>query len=339
MKNIALIPAYRPDERLAQLVSELMGNNAEVIVVDDGSGSEYSRFFELPCRVISYPDNKGKGGALKTGLKYIYEKYKAPYCVCTLDADGQHSVADAMNLCTFAEDHPDELILGCRRFDGENVPARSKVGNRVVRAIFGVCSGTPVSDTQTGLRAFSDKLLPEMLDIEGDRYEYEMNVLFSFSGGEGRILEVPIETIYIGDNSSSHFNTVRDAARITGQIMKFSASSFVCFAVDYLMFCLLSGFGLMPANIGARIVSSVLNFSINKRFVFRDRSSAVSAAIKYFSLAAGVLTVNTLLLSALTSGGMNEFAAKIVTELVMFIVSFTAQKLLIFRKPAGSVSV
>ena len=78
MKNIALIPAYRPDERLAQLVSELMGNSAEVIVVDDGSGSEYSRFFELPCRVISYPDNKGKGGALKTGLKYIYENYKAP---------------------------------------------------------------------------------------------------------------------------------------------------------------------------------------------------------------------------------------------------------------------
>ncbi|MBQ5316263.1 MAG: bifunctional glycosyltransferase family 2/GtrA family protein [Oscillospiraceae bacterium] len=335
MKNIALIPAYRPDERLAGLVSELMDRGAEVIVVDDGSGSEFEGFFDLPCKVISYTDNRGKGAAIKTGLSYIYENTDAPYTVCTLDADGQHSVDDAMHLCGCAADFPDELILGCRRFDGENVPARSKVGNRVVRTVFGVCSGTPVSDTQTGLRAFSDRLVHEMTEIEGDRYEYEMNVLFAFSGTPDRIREVPIQTIYIGDNSTSHFNTVRDAARITGQIVKFSASSLAAFAVDYLFFCLLSGFGLMAANIGARVISSVFNFTVNKRVVFKDGSSGLRAAVKYFALAAGILTVNTFLLSAFTASGMNEFAAKIVTELIMFSVSFTVQKLFIFRKPSS----
>ena len=337
MKNIALIPAYRPDERLRGLVMELIREGADVVVVDDGSTSEYERFFELPCKVISYPDNMGKGAAMKTGLSYIQKNYTAPYCVCTLDADGQHSVEDAMNLCRSAAEHPEELILGCRRFDGENVPSRSKVGNRVARAVFGVCSGTPVSDTQTGLRAFSDRLVTEMIGIDGDRYEYEMNVLFAFAGGEGRIVEVPIQTIYIGDNSTSHFNTVRDASRIAGQIAKFSASSFVSFVVDYVLFCLMSGFGLMTANIGARIVSSVVNFMINKRFVFKDKSSAVWAGVKYFSLAAAVLALNTLVLTALTGYGMNGFAAKIVTELITFTVSFTVQKLLIFRKKDSRV--
>ena len=85
------------------------------------------------------------------------------------------------------------------------------MGNHLTRLIFHFFSGHQVSDTQTGLRAFPSAPLPDLLALPGERYEYEMTVLAHLCRYGNSPIEVPISTIYIDNNRSSHFNPTRDS--------------------------------------------------------------------------------------------------------------------------------
>ena len=339
-KRIALIPAYMPSGSLAGLTEELESQGFFVVIVDDGSGEQFDSIFEAcayHATVLSHRGNKGKGAALKTGLRFIEKNCDAPYTVVTLDADGQHSVADAVKVCAMAERSLSALVLGCRSFKGEDVkvPKKSLFGNKLTRTVFRMTSGVDVSDTQTGLRAFSDRHVGRMCEISGERYEYEMNVLMEYAGQELPIREVPIETIYIDKNSSSHFRPVGDSARIYKEILKFSASSLCCFVLDYLLFCLFSQLtgSVTAANITARIFSAAANFELNRRLVFASKKSAGRSAAQYFALALFILVCNTLMLKLLvTVTPIGQYAAKLITEVTMFFVSYAVQKTVIFSR-------
>ena len=174
-KLIVLIPSYEPDEKLTKLIKNLNKNKITSIVVDDGSGKDYKEIFDnLDTKVISYEKNQGKGHALKEGYKYIKDNYKE-YVVVTMDSDGQHRIEDALNLYNYILKNDDTLVLG-KRPRGEKTPLRSKIGNGITRFVFHIVSGQDVYDTQTGLRAFSNKLIDYMLEVKGERFEYEMNV-------------------------------------------------------------------------------------------------------------------------------------------------------------------
>lgn len=340
--RIALIPAYEPSEPLLTLVAQLYGAGFQIVLVDDGSGEAYRSIFRTAgslAVILTHPRNEGKGRALKTGLAYIQEHFAGHYVVVTLDADGQHSVEDAVRVCEAAERNPGTFVLGCRDFRGQ-VPARSLFGNQAMRIAYRLFTGTKVSDTQTGMRAFSADRIPFLLQVDGSRYEYEMNVLLTCARRNIPMKEVRIETIYRDNNKGSHFDTLKDSFRISREILKFAASSFTGFLVDYGMYSLLTvttgGLGTAVSvplsNVLARIVSASVNFTINKKFVFRNRDSAARTGAEYFILAACILTGNTLLLSWLVgSMGMNRFAAKIVTELTFFSLSWLVQRFLIFR--------
>ena len=336
-KKIALIPAYMPTQAMLPMLDELYDNGFESIVVNDGSGNVFDDYFEKArekATVIDHPRNFGKGVALRTGLTYISAHYTSPYVVVTLDADGQHLVSDAVRVCQRAAECPDALVLGCREFDGK-VPLKSKFGNSVTRVVYRLATGVGVSDTQTGLRAFSDRLTKRLLAISGDRYEYETNMLMELARERFRILEVPIKTVYIDDNSSSHFDPIKDSVKIYKEILKFSASSLAGFFADYAAFLILSlvSGSVIFSNITARLISSTLNFSLNRRFVFDSDKPLAASALQYFTLAAFILAMNTALLTLLTAKlGVNVFIAKIIVECVMFIFSFLAQRTVVFKK-------
>ena len=220
MNKIALIPSLEPDEKLIKLVKELKINNYDVVVVDDGSGEEYKKIFDkLDAKVISYSKNHGKGYALKTGLKYIQENYPESVVV-TMDSDGQHKVKDANNLYNYVKNHRDELAIGSR-IRNNKTPMRSKIGNSITMFIFKITTGLKIYDTQTGLRSFSSLLIPHFLDIKGDRYEYEMNMLLNLNKYKIKCKEIPIETIYFNNNKASHFNTIKDSFLIYKEIAKY----------------------------------------------------------------------------------------------------------------------
>ena len=221
--NYLVIPAYEPDYNLIKLIEKIHHrSNFYIIVIDDGSSSECQDIFaraEDFATVLHHQGNQGKGQALKTAFEYIQSLNK-PGTVVTADADGQHRIWDIFRSLTKSNENPNTLVLGVRAFTGK-VPLRSRFGNSLTRILFKLQTGVAVSDTQTGLRAFSTDLIPFMLKIEGQRYEYEMNMLLEASQAYP-ILEVPIETVYINDNQASHFRPIRDGLMIYKNILKFN---------------------------------------------------------------------------------------------------------------------
>lgn len=341
---IVVIPAYEPDYKMIQFLKEIKEKTVfEMIVVDDGSGENYYSIFHEAkkyAKVLSYKVNKGKGEALKTAFSYLQQKENEENIqIVTADADGQHTVDDMMKVVSVLEKSPGALILGSRAFTGK-VPFRSKIGNKITSKVFELSTGMKIKDTQTGLRAFNGKDLDCMLQVEGKRYEYEMNVLSYWTGKQRQIKEYPIETIYIDENKTSHFHPVRDSIQIYKEIIKFSFSSLVSFGVDYLLYmALIIATGGLPVNLSigisnvvARMISATVNYTLNREFVFKSHEAVSKTGLQYIFLAAVILILNTLLLGTLVRTVIpNELIAKVVVEGIMFIFSCYIQKNIIFK--------
>ena len=338
--RIALIPSYEPDDALLKVVDELLENNFTVVVVNDGSPSSYNEVFEkLPKEVhyLSYETNMGKGHALKHGLSYINDNFDNDSVIVTLDSDGQHKVNDAMKIVEVCENEGG-LVLGSRHF-GKGTPFKSRFGNWMARTTFLISTHHKIYDTQTGLRAFDFSLIETMLEVKGERYEYEMNVLLDSIRKGIHIKEETIETIYLNNNAGTHYNPFKDTMRIFKEVIKFSASSLIGFLVDYALFSLLTliptgwDHWVLACNIFARIVSASINFTINYHLVFKSQQKVWVAIIRYALLAIFILACNTTLLWLLVEqAGWNEYLAKILVEVTMFIVSWLVQRLFVFRK-------
>ena len=333
MKKLAIIPAYEPDKKLIELVKELNDNNYNVVVINDGSGKKYKKIYDsLDAKVIEYKENQGKGYALKKGLEYIKKEYPNSIIV-TMDADGQHLVKDANKLYEYVKEHPKQMALGSR-FRSKKTPLRSKIGNTITMVVFKLITGSKIYDTQTGLRAFSSELIPFLLNIEGNRYEYEMNVLLNLNKNRIKSKEIPIEVIYLDNNKASHFRTIKDSYLIYKEIIKFSGSSIISFVIDYILYSIVFILTkqLILSNILARIISGTVNYTINKNIVFKSKQKILQSVIYYIFLALVILTLNTLILKLLVSFiGINAFLAKIITEVVLFTLSYVVQRRYIFR--------
>lgn len=342
--RIALIPVYQPTEILPELLREMKSAGFQIIVVNDGSGFEKSHLFQQAAEfaeVLEHSCNMGKGRAIKTGLSYIRSHYpNGDYVVVTMDGDGQHRVSDAITVCRTSQANPNAIILGSRRLE-KNVPLRSQFGNTVTRFVYHIATGQKVWDTQTGLRAFNGGLIPLLLSIPGERYEYEMNVLLICSERKIPIVEEEIDTVYFDGNSASHFDTLRDSYRIYREILKFSAASLTSFFVDYGLYSLLTRLtmgmesveSLLISNMGARVVSASVNYTLNRRLVFRSNAGVVRSALQYAALAGFILAGNTLALHVLADWiGINRYLSKLITELLFFSLSWVIQRQFVFRR-------
>ena len=347
-----VIPAYKPDERLWRLAGEVLEQGYRLIVVDDGGGADYLPIFEgLDPRVIllRHPENRGKGAAIKTGLAHLQDLVgdfdpNQPPLVGIMDADGQHLTSDMARVFEGAAQNPHKLTLGVRVV-GKEMPFRSRFGNSLTRSVFKLLTGAKVSDTQTGLRAFSVALIPEMLSVEGERYEYEMAVLTRVAHRHIGFHEVPIATLYEDrENSTSHFHVIRDSVRIYATLLKFAGSSFLSFLVDYGLFNLfvfllslvsipfVDVYYLAIANVAARIFSGCFNYYLNCRYVF-GRKPTWQTAGQYFLLALVVLAVNTGILYLWNMiPGMPVAICKLLTEICVFFGNYVVQKKFIFKK-------
>lgn len=336
--NAILIPAYKPDDKLVALTDQLLTHDdLKLVVVDDGSGEAFRPVFEaLDKRVtlISYPDNKGKGGALKTGIRYIMDHMPECERLVTADADGQHRYADIRRVLDKSEEMPGALVLGSRAFDGD-VPLRSRFGNAMTRQVFAIASGVKVRDTQTGLRGFDRDGMRLFVDVPGDRYEYEINMLLTAARAEMPIYEVTIETVYLNDNESSHFNPLKDSLRIYACILKFACSSLICFGIDYVLFQLLRTFIPLTwvSNLLARIVSASVNFSLNKKLVFKGNEKTLPAVLKYAALAVFIYLIDTAILALLYEKlGWSRYIVKIISGVLGYLISFPVQGRIVYRK-------
>lgn len=339
--RVVIVPAYQPDETLEVLVDQLWVYRDQIIVVDDGSGEKYRQLFDRIkdiCVVLTHPVNRGKGAAIKTALRYIQKEMWDCKVIAVMDADGQHLAEDLTGLFACSETHSDTLVLGVRAV-GKEMPFKSRLGNQITRTIFQLVSGVKVSDTQTGLRAFGVELVPELLQVDGDRYEYEMNVLMACTQKGIPIAEVPVHTIYRDrKNSSSHFRVFMDSVRIYRDIFKFTLFSLSGFILDYLLFMMFMLIAphtagcIFWANIAARFVSAFYNYTMNCRYVFHTGKKRTTA-LGYFVLAGCILAMNSVVLELFVHIlHFSVYPAKFLTECVLFLVSWLIQNNVIFRR-------
>lgn len=341
-EKVILIPAYMPGEELIKVCNSLSLDHFRVVVVDDGSGPDFQRIFDsLPegVTVRRHSTNQGKGKALKTGFDYIREAMPEVGGVVTADADGQHLPSDIMKVADRIGDQGRMIIIGGRRFEGK-VPLHNRMGNMITRWIFSLVTGVKVNDTQTGLRGFSMDLVPELVLLPGNRYEYEMNVLLWAASNHVEMAEIGIETVYLEGNTSSHYRVLKDSRLIYSRLIKFFLSSFAAFIVDFsALFLIRSQLGgmeearaLLLSVIGARIISSSFNFMVNRKLVFKSEEKALSSALKYFLLALVILVCNYLLMYLFNlTLGLPLVLAKLLVEGILFIMSYVIQKKLVFK--------
>lgn len=347
-----LIPAYKPDEKLLKLLDKLEAENYNVLVVNDGSGEQFDHIFDAihNAEVIHHLKNMGKGAALKSGISHLSENPQCKYII-TADADGQHTPEDIGKLADFLLLTKEQFVIGSRKFTGD-VPFKSKFGNKITIGAYAMASGVKIGDTQTGLRGFSYELFDELYNLEGDRYEYEINVLLHVAKKKVKINEIEIETIYIDENASSHFHPFRDSAKIYSCILKYCFSSIVAFVLDFILahlFLLVLPYVLtketyafpfftlknavvlsMTATAIARVLSSIVNFIMNQKYVFKSKEKTSSAALKYFALAAVVLVINSTLVPILECF-FPFTVAYVISQISCFIFNYFIQKKFIFK--------
>lgn len=330
---IVLIPAYEPGDSLIDLVRDL-GARPEVfavLVVDDGSGFAYADAFARAAAagatVVRYLPNLGKGHGLKVGFREAEARFPGQVVVCA-DSDGQHRVDDIVRVGQ-AVQADDEMVIGGRRFTG-TVPVRSRIGNSVTAVLFRMLTGVKVGDTQTGLRAYPPSMLAWLRGVKGERFEYELSLLLEAEDAGWRIREIPIETVYLEGNASSHFRPVRDSWRVYRPLLSFGAASLAGFIVDtvlLLSIMALSGSLLLSAVL-ARIVSAAVNYQLNRRVTF-GRGDGRSP-LRYVGLAAAVFAANFAVLWTLDLV-MPLALAKVLTEIALFGASYLVQQRFVFR--------
>ncbi len=335
-----LIPAYNPNQKLKDIVSDHIDQGfSRIVIVNDGSDAETSQviFSEIAQNpeviVLTHTRNLGKGEALKTGFRYYLEE-AATSLVVTVDADGQHLAQDVELIASTGLDHPDSLVLGVRKF-GEDVPLRSKLGNQITRVVLGVTKGLWLKDTQTGLRSYPVKLLQKLIEIQSSRYEYEFETLLVFQEQGVDIIERTITTVYIDNNIESHFRPLIDSCRIYFVFLRYLFISLASFVLDIVIFFIAMQFtnSILYSTYLARSISAIFNFAMNKYTVFKitGLQSLRKEIAGYSLLVLVIATISGASVSLVYKiVDSNLLWIKIIVDILLFFLACYVQRRFIF---------
>lgn len=357
IKVIPLIPSLNPDDKLINHVKQLIKIGfKKIIIINDGSSEEYDKYFnELSklkeCDILKHSINQGKGRALKTGFNYYLNNYSNYIGVVTCDSDGQHTPKDTLKVANSLIKNSNCLILGTRNFNLDNIPTRSNFGNKMTSFIFKLLYGKKISDTQTGLRGLNNNFIKKFLSLDGERFEFEINMLIYAVRNNIKFIEEGITTIYIERNKSSHFNPLKDSLKIYkvifNEFIKFAFSGISSFLIDILLFRLFINTIFLPldnnssiilSTILARIISSFINYNLNKNVVFSIKNKN-NYILKYYSLCLfQMLTSAILVVSFYSLGIFSKTICKIIIDAILFFISYKIQTKYIFKNNNQNLS-
>ncbi len=352
-----VIPSLNPNKGLPGYVRSLRAiTDTPIVLVDDGSRENLKTVFQqcvtevANLSLLVHDVNKGKGRALKTAFAHLLDTMPGLKGCVTCDSDGQHAPQDVLKCLNVLGKEPDALVLGCRTFSLEHVPWKNRFGNNSMRTLFRLATGSDFLDTQTGLRAIPAEFMRELLECPGERFEFETYMLLRLNGR--KLLQIPIETLYVDGNRETHFDPFRDSLKITSIILlvclrklaKFAIASLLSFGVDIGLFSLLyyrvfneGSFGRLFFSVAiARTVSLVFNYSCNRYFVFDEthggRSFNTKAFGKYLILASFIMAASYGLTHTCHAvfPQISLPAVKVCADFFLFFASYGIQRILIF---------
>ncbi len=344
MNYVVVIPSLEPDDKLVPYIKRLLSAGIQkIIVVNDGSSDKCNGIFNEigsieQCSLLTHEINRGKGAAIKTALKFYIENISGFSGIITVDADGQHSVEDVLRMCTAMDENPDSFVLGCREF-GDETPSKSLYGNRITSFAMKLFYGISLSDTQTGLRGIPNSMTEGLLTVRGTRYEYELNMLIFAKGHCVPFVTIPIETIYFDNNSGSHYRPVIDSARIFVRVLSgligFSASAICAAILDISIYGIMTKavlarlplfWMLLIAFVTARIISSAVNFALNRRLPVSQNKNIRDTIPKYYTLVIVQMIASFLSIYLLCAHtGIDEMIIKIIVDCILGLISYQIQ--------------
>lgn len=353
LNSLAIIlPSLNPDKKFLGVVDGLCEQGFKhIVVIDDGSDEEHQEYFSSAktahpeIHILHHEVNRGKGRGLKTAFEYVEKELPEAKGVITIDGDGQHLVGDIIACGERMLKEGDKVVLGCRDFNTPGIPPRSIAGNKTTARLFRLCYGIKLSDTQTGLRAIPREYLEPFCGIEGERFEYETNMLLNMKRMGIGFIEQPITTVYDPDDYSSHYDAVKDSWRIFKVMFKFLVSSLGSTIIDLTVFYLVMRFfgaaagkyAELLATAVARAISSFANFNANNSVVFDNKKGYKRALLRYYCLcipqmlvSAGLVTLINGLLS--NSAPFIATLIKFAVDIILFFISYQIQREWVFSQ-------
>jgi glycosyltransferase involved in cell wall biosynthesis len=215
LQACVIIPTYNNSATLAGVITDVSQYSNNIIVVNDGSTDSTDAIAKsfTQVQLISYPNNVGKGWALRKAFTYAVEhNYKF---AITIDSDGQHFAKDLPAFIDKLEQVQDAIIIGSRNMDQSSVPGKSSFGNKFSNFWFKVETGITSPDTQSGFRAYPLELLKD-IHFFTKKYEFEIEVLVRAVWKGVNIETIPVTVYYAPKEIRvSHFRPFKDFTRIS----------------------------------------------------------------------------------------------------------------------------
>jgi glycosyltransferase involved in cell wall biosynthesis len=297
-----VIPAYRPPDRLLDLARQLSQSFGQVVIVDDGSGADFRELFarasELPgVEILRHATNLGRGAATKTGINYALCSF--PDFIGLITAEPGAEPADIERVAQNLLAHPESIVQ----------PA----ADSVLHALTG-------RDSQTGLRGIPEGFAPRVLQIEANGLEFDLELLLAARRSGVPVVEESIRT------APSQFNPLLESTKLYFLLPRFAAVALATALLDNLIFiqALHHGWPLLWSLALGRIFGVAFNYPLVRGAVFRSRERHGSVLPKYLLLALADTAV------AYAGIRLLGIPAKLLIELLLFLVNFAIQRLYIF---------
>lgn len=324
---VILMPVYNPDERIVNYVKKLKENNYQVVLINDGSKSEYHSLFEKmvhDCKIISYPFFKGKGYAIKEGIHYIKEHLQDKKGIIILE--NEYDVMHINHIRTLINKNSQKMCVVHHK------------GKRFLTKLFSMIYNKEFIDVDSELFAFSMNYIDQMMAV--DENCYEVQSLIQSVQNNQEIEEIQLE------NKQEPFHlknkTIQIMYVIFLHLIRFISSSIISSVIDVLLAWILldilklwmtSDFWRIAlSSLIARILSTIVNYVINKKYVFKGKNNSKQTAIRFLILTIVITILSTLFVYAASSLHiMSEKLAKPVGDLLLFLLSYSAQTKWVFK--------
>lgn len=362
MHTYVIIPFYRPAEKgFLDLITQICDKGYIPILINDASPDAALAPLKQPdprMVLLHHERHRGRGAAIRTGLAHIRDHLLSERQ--TQESESEASaprdtayIAVMATSSRFTLDDLECLLEAARRPEnqhrltvGVHHPDRkrsllSRAWNGGVHLLFHALVHAHVPTDMTGLQAFSADFLPHLLELEGDHADYDLRLLRLFSKKGDGFFEVVLQ----GESPPARKNRhiVLDTARLYQHLLRFTASSMFSFLLEYSLFCLLHYLlrnelplvGDLIASVAARIFGNGVNYTINCFFVFR-RKPARNNILQFVGLTCLSIGLSTLALYLWKLTGLPVPVCKILADTSVFVVNYTVQKKLIFRKKKTS---
>lgn len=352
MNVIPIVTVYNPDENLEKVISGLVqAKFKEIIVVNIDSDQAHSKYFEHlkkyeNCVVLYNKPNKGRGRALKIAFRYILENKIKAAGIVTVNGYNQFDINDVVACSKELVKQKNNIIFGSRNLRKKEFPLRARIGNFLMSIVCRFACGCSLADPLTGLRAIPYKYLEEFINVKGEMYDYDTNLILHTKEKGILISEVKVDSVYLEKKIAAHYKPILDAIRISSSILKFIFSSIVSSGLDQIFFAIMiallhsyevtPALGIFIATAFGRAISSLVNFTFNKRAVFKSDTPIGKTMAKYYTLAISQMTVSYLMVyfisHFLSVMGAFTVIVKILVDLCLFMISFQIQRKWVFKK-------